>query len=123
MLSHDSWRNFKRPAMIITGSKDTSPTGSNKGKTYEWRLEAWQNLSPGNKYLAFIEGADHSFGGISGIRLVWSGPENEDHVNYATTSALAFWDAYLKKDTSALAYLSSGSLAYISDDEARIETK
>ena len=120
LLDEDSWNSFTRPAMMVTGSNDTSPTS---GKPYTWRLEVFQYLPPGNKYLLFIEGAYHDFGGITGATWQGSGPENPEHVNYVKSTTIAFWDAYLKMDDSAKAYLNSDRLSQATNGNASITAK
>ena len=105
--------------MVITGSNDTSRTG----KPYTWRMEVFENLPPADKYLAFIEDAHHSFGGVSGARYQGSGPQNADHVYYVKTSTLAFWDAYLKGDEAATAFLNSDKLKTVTNGAAYIRNK
>ena len=121
LLDEDSWNSFTRPAMVITGSNDSSPIS---GKPYTWRLEVFEYMPPGDKYLVFIEDAYHGFGGITGNRI-WagSGPENPRHVEYVKSTTIAFWDAYLKNDERAFAYLNSDSLALETQGEARLTQK
>ena len=118
-IDKESWSGIERPTMVITGTKDTSRTG----KPYTWRLEVFENLPPGEKYLAFIEGAHHSFGGIAGVRYPGSGPEIADHVYYVKTSSLAFWDAYLKGDQSATSFLDSGKMKEATNGIAHIRKR
>ena len=118
MLDRNSWRELTRPAMVITGSMDNS---KRTNKSYTWRMEPFDYAPPGNKYLLFIQGADHSFGGItgrtSGLRL---GSTNVDHVDYVKSASVAFWDAYLKHNEKAMGYLHSSQLFEATGGKAKI---
>ncbi len=111
LLREDSWSDMKRPALLITGSKDGDPFGDKK-KTPQWRLAAYERSTPGNKYLAFIDGATHDFGGIAGSRRFGKKREkNEDFVNVVRYAGLALFDAYVKGDPRAKKWLDEGRVA------------
>ncbi len=120
MLNDHSWDNLTRPALFATGSNDDS---GRTGDPYTWRLEPFNYSPPGDKYLLFIEGAYHNYGGISGAHIVSTGPDNPVHVAYVQTVTLAFWDAYLKQDVSALVYLNSPVMEQYTASEAVITSK
>lgn len=103
-LPKSAWKTFTTPALFITGSKDASPI--QKGKGGKWRRGAYVNAPAGDKYLVWIDGAAHGFGGINGGRS-WkgSGPKNEDHVRIVKKTSLAFLDALLKGSKPAKNYL------------------
>ena len=104
-LKKDAWKTFRTPAMFLTGSKDASPLENGKGG--EWRRGAYENAPAGDKYLIWIDGAEHGFGGISGARWRGAGKANPDHVRIVKKTTLAFLDAYVRKDKKAIAYLAS----------------
>jgi len=84
-LTDTSWNSLKVPMMTITGSLDKGAGGQGP----EWKKEPFKFSPSGDKYLVFIEGANHvSFGG-TGSR----DPRITDAVKAFT---LAFWDRYLK---------------------------
>lgn len=121
LLREDSWSEMKRPALVITGSKDHDPFGDPK-KTPQWRLAPFERSAPGHKYLAFIDGAGHSFGGISGTKRRRTKKErNEDHVNVVRYSGLALFDAYVKGDERARKWLEEGRVAQAT--KAKVTTK
>lgn len=121
IIDEKSYETLKRPALFVTGSNDKSPVND---KTYDWRLEAYRFAAPGDKYLLFIDGAHHNFGGISG-RGGWAGagPENADTLNTVRTTVLAFLDAYIKNDAGARAWLDGGDLRKSSHGLAQITSK
>ena len=125
IFGQDSWAQWALPALVMTGSLDSS---SRTGQTAESRREPYE-LAPasGNKYLLFIEGATHmSFTGDAGSRLADRGMGKlvgeylepggrigEKALQYDQTAifqvvrsaSLAFLDAYLKDDQAARDYL------------------
>lgn len=106
-----SFEGIKRPMLIITGSNDFAmgflPA--------EWRKVAFESLPKGDKYLLWIDGAYHNFGGISGMPRAarqWfmpklMGGENERHLEIVRSMTLAFWDAYLKGNDDAKKFIAS----------------
>ncbi len=103
LFTEDSWRQWRVPAVIVTGDKDTDPFGD-KNKGPLWRLDPYRFSPPQDKYMLWIDGAYHGFGGISGA---WKGggPKNEKHVALVRDTGLAFFDAYLKQTRGAKAWL------------------
>jgi predicted dienelactone hydrolase len=99
-LTKSSWANLNLPMMAITGSLDQGAGGQGP----DWKKEPFKFSQPGEKYLVFIEGANHlSFGGGLGGR-------SSSTTEVVKATALAFWDAYLKNDEKAKAALKSGEV-------------
>jgi predicted dienelactone hydrolase len=60
-LNDLSWKSMTLPAMFMTGSKDM---GATTGEGPDWRQEPFEFVPPGDKYLLFIQDANHlSFSG------------------------------------------------------------
>ncbi len=60
-LNDSSWKSMTLPAMFMTGSKDM---GATTGEGPDWRQEPFKFVPPGDKYLLFIQDANHlSFSG------------------------------------------------------------
>jgi predicted dienelactone hydrolase len=121
MLTEKSWEKLTKPMLVMTGSKD-GPTRT--GQPAEWRKKPYELSPPGDKHLMWVEGMDHGFGGISGLKdgLV-KFQTNEDHVKYTKIVTLAFWDAYLKESKEARAYLESDKLPKFSKGTLKLEHK
>lgn len=114
----DSFQDITRPAMVITGTNDDSP---HNNKDYRWRLEVYDYIPAADKYLLFIDGAHHGFGGIAGpIRFPGSGEASNVQVRYVQTASLAFWDAWLKNSTAASDYLKSDALTTATGGNAKL---
>jgi predicted dienelactone hydrolase len=116
-LSDHSWDALTCPMMTMTGSRDQGASGQGP----EWRKEPFDFSPPGNKYHVLIDGANHfSFTGRllesrparaarAGLALD-SGADQQAVFSYIRMAGLAFWDAYLKKQKKAAAYLHSYAL-------------
>lgn len=128
-----SWDNMTLPTMVETGSYDNSPrtrqTSASRRHPYEYAPE-------GDKYLVYIDGALHmSFTGRAsgeepGLAARWleqylGTPDIDTALeydqraifDYVKVSSLAFWDAYLKGDREAKAWLQSDKLTKLSQEQ------
>jgi len=89
------------PWMLMTGTDDTSPIGNADVAS---RLLVFPNLPAGDKYELVLDGAEHSAfteRRLPGERL----PRNPNHHRAILALSTAFWDAYLRQDAAALAWL------------------
>lgn len=111
-----SFAGIDRPTLMVTGSEDRSPIG---GQGPEWRMEVWEGLPRGERWLLWIDGAGHGFGGISG--RVLGGPADPEQVGWVQQATLAFWQATLRGDAAARAWLDGDGLTTGSGGRARIE--
>lgn len=109
----DSWKGFKRPLLVISGTNDTTPSDDAATKANpERRQDPYKLSPPGNKYLLWIQGANHNFGGITG-RFDWqgAGSPNAQHLAWVQKTTLAFFDAYARSDNKQMKWLRSYQLA------------
>jgi predicted dienelactone hydrolase len=116
-----SWDAMTLPTLVMTGSHDNSPRTR---QTASSRRQPYDYAPPGDKYLLFIEGALHmSFTGRAaelepGLSARWmerylgtpdlSQALEYDHraiFDYVIGASTAFWDATLKQDADAQAWL------------------
>ena len=120
-----SYKAIKGPFLMITGDNDGTPIKGREEQTGPWRRQAFEQCDGGDRYLLWIEGAYHGFGGINGLKHNWpgKGPVARDHVYYVKSTALAFFDAYLRSDVKATAYLNSDQLASETEGKARLTAK
>ena len=134
-LTDNSWARLTRPMMSATGSRDRGA----KGQPPDWKKEPFDLSPPGDKYHLFLHGAWHGTfvgrtgegeeknleriaSGQAGLRQGASGDassakdvknliaEQKILFGYVQKATTAFWDAYLKKQPAAKAYLQSDSL-------------
>jgi len=116
-LDDKSWEGLTRPFLSITGSNDWG----RKGDPVDWRLDPFRLASYTDKYLLYIEGAHHDFGGIGGgVAYRNAGPANPNHLAYVKSTTTAFWDTYLKQDEKAQDFLRSNRMAAVSGGEAKL---
>jgi predicted dienelactone hydrolase len=111
-LTKESWKDCKRPALYITGTKDIRP-----GHEFTWRKEPFDLSPKDDKYLLIVEGATHfHFGGGPPGMARFAGNAGSSTVavatNFVKTSSIAFFDAYLKGDKKAQAFLADGLSKY-----------
>ena len=120
-LNDDSWKNFTLPMMDITGSLDKGPFG----RAADWRQEPFKFSPAGDKYLALIDEAHHALGGIMGTGKIEGlfGPESAEVRDLVKIASVAFWDAYLKEDPKAKAYLKSNALQSYSKNKVSLKMK
>jgi hypothetical protein len=90
------------PWMLMTGTKDTAPIG---GQTVESRLAVYPHLPATiDKYELVLQNAEHSAftdRALPGDRE----KRNPNHHRAILGLSTAFWDAHLRKDTAARAWL------------------
>jgi len=95
--------SVKIPWMLMTGTKDAAPVGDQDVSS---RLKVYPALSGGPKYELVLSNAEHSAftdRALPGDRE----PRNPNHHRVILALSTAFWDAYLRDDPAALAWLNS----------------
>lgn len=104
------YTNMTRPMLVATGSKDVVKLNLSHQQTPEERRQAFESAPKGDKFLLWIDGATHNFGGISG-NFNWpgAGSPNEQHVKLVKDVTTTFLDAYVRHDVKAKAALKSGT--------------
>lgn len=116
-LDDTSWNELTRPFLSITGSRDW---GRNR-EDVDWRLDPFRLAESRDKYLLYVDGAHHDFGGIGGgVAYRNAGPANSSHLAYVKSTTVAFWDAFLQGDSAASSYLRSRRVQQLSDGEAKL---
>lgn len=112
MLTEDSWKGVDRPWLVIAGSEDSSPASD---ETPESRRHPYDYApADGTKYLMFLAGATHSSyqGKGPGAALDGGLPDNLEWIAETTnTGVLAFFDAHVRGDEAARAWLEGGAFA------------
>ncbi len=128
-FTKSSWSLVARPLMIVTGSRDRGP----KGQEPSWRLDAFALSPPGDKFLLRLRGA----GALSltgqyaepGASLSGRGkgaPSADEEVAIfkdLKAVTVAFWDATLRGDAAAKAFLASDGLAKETSGRATLERR
>jgi predicted dienelactone hydrolase len=94
----------KIPWMLMTGTKDVVPMLTNTD--VKSRLAVFAALPPGGKYEVVLDRAEHS--AFTDRPLPGdSEKRNPNHHRVILALSTAFWDAYLKNDAAAKAWLDS----------------
>ncbi len=97
----EAFGRVKIPWLLMTGTKDVAPIG---GADVASRLEVFPALPPGFKYELVLENAEHSAftdRALPGDRE----PRNPNHHRAILAISTAFWDAALRQDQAARAWL------------------
>ncbi len=111
-LTETSWQKLAKPMMTITGSRDQGAGG----QTADWKKQPYEYSPAGDKFLLFVEGANHvSFGGYGG--------RDNSFTPVVKAATLAFWNAYLKDDAAAKASLVDGTVLSPFGAAAMLESK
>ncbi len=131
-LTESSWKSLTRPTMSMTGSNDAGVMG----QLASWREDPYTYSPPPDKYLVWLDGAFHmSFTGALAQPSAAQGPrrplisrlaqrtDQKAVFDYVKIASIAFWDAYLKDDTKARAYLKSNSLVDYSNKAVKLSRK
>ncbi|MEM6648118.1 MAG: hypothetical protein AAF730_17890 [Bacteroidota bacterium] len=106
-LDEASWRDFSVPFLAVTGSNDVARLRF--GEDVSWRLDPFRFASASPRYLLFVNGGYNNFGGLTetAIRFLGWGEPDAVHARNVLDFATAFWDAELRRDASARAYLAA----------------
>lgn len=128
-FTEHSWDNIKIPLMVMTGTRDMD--SATQGSS--WRLRPYELAPGGDKYAVLVRDAHHlSF--ASGIgpaesrrqpfrRDRESDAHQKEILSNTELPTLPFWDAYLKDDLAAKAYLQSGAIGPSSHGDIQMWAK
>jgi predicted dienelactone hydrolase len=111
--------SVKIPWMLMTGTKDVAVIGDADLKS---RLAVFPALPPGHKYELVLFGAEHS--AFSDRAL--PGDKEQRHPNHhrvILALSTAFWDAWLRSDPSARAWLDGDGPRSVLDKNDRWQKK
>ncbi len=98
--ARDAFADVRIPWLVMTGTEDQAPIGD----TVEGRLKVYPALPPGGKYELVLDGAQHSV--FTDRPLPGEqGERNPGHHRAILAISTAFWDACLKQDPAARAWL------------------
>ncbi len=121
----DCFDKIKKPVLMITGDNDGSPMpGMDKQKGL-WRKEAFDNSPTGDRYLLWIDGAQHNFGGIAGPGQRWAGagPDNARQVRLVAQETLEFLKQFVLEQKGKPDFRSLDSKGYPVSEGVRLARK
>lgn len=106
-----TWAKFAAPCFHMTGTRDESPIRGDS-KPEERRIP-YDAIAREDQYLLILEGAAHL---AFSDRVAGIGRRDTDHHAIIRSASTAFFDAYLRGDAEALAWLRGGGFgAWLSD--------
>ena len=107
------------PWMLLTGTKDDSFVATDKAES---RLKVFPALPPGGKYELVLHNAEHS--AFSDRALPGDREKrNPDHHRAVLALTTAFWDAWLRDDAAAKAWLDGSGPRSILETQDRWQRK
>lgn len=107
------------PWLLLTGTHDTAPIGE---ATVESRQAVFPALPPGGKYELVLDRAEHS--AFSDRALPGDQrPRNPNHHRAILAISTAFWDAWLRDDAAARAWLDGDGPRSVLEPEDRWQRK
>lgn len=110
--ARQAFGSVKRPMMLMTGTEDRSMIGST---TPEQRREVYAAMPAGSKYELVLDGARHLAFGDTARRD--GRQRNPEHHGAIKALSAAFWDAHLKTDPAAKAWLEGDKPAGLLADQ------
>lgn len=119
LIGATAYKRITAPVMTVTGSKDNMAARKQK---YTERLKTHENIPSAEKYLLFMDDAEHNLGGVSGTTGRMSGGgSNPLHLTCVKSATTAFWDHQLKSNSAAKAFLKSDDMKRITDGKSEIK--
>jgi predicted dienelactone hydrolase len=114
-----AFAEVKIPVMHMTGTLDNSPIGETAAAE---RRIPFDHISGSDQYLITFDGGNHAIFSGPGPKL---GHSKKDLVfqKYILISSTAFWDAYLKDNAQAKAWLTGGDFKKALGKEGSFEMK
>jgi predicted dienelactone hydrolase len=114
-LYDETYAQVNIPLFAMTGTKDDSPVGETKAAQ---RRVPYDHVKLAPAYLLILNGGDHMV--FAGRRQQSTDEHFEDLI---TQGSLAFWDAYLRDNAAAKAWLKDGAYAKVLGDSGTFEQK
>jgi len=115
----DAFGHVSIPWLLMTGTKDVAPIGDADVAS---RLAVFPALPPGNKYELVLDGAQHSAFTDHPLPGDKEG-RNPNHHRAILAISTAFWDAYLKGDREARAWLDGNGPRSVLEQSDRWQRK
>lgn len=116
--------SITRPFLSLTGTEDSFTVGAGQApaQVVAGRQQPFAHVS-GPDMLVLLTGGDHMV--FSGRQEVGAParPDDARHRQIILAAALAWWDAWLKEDPKALAWLRDGGLANFAGADATVSAR
>ena len=112
------YRDIHIPILHMTGTEDDSPIGDTKAAE---RRIPYDQIQGADQYLVTFQGGDHMI--FSGRFIQAERPKDPVFHSLILQGTTAFWDAYLKGDAAAKAWLAKGGYAAALGQDGKLEEK
>lgn len=99
VLTAEDFFALQLPTLVTVGTEDLKQAPDLSG--YAWRRQPYDLISPGNKYLLTLEGADHYLGGMVGRDDLPKSEHGADYLTAFNAASTLFLDAWLRDDKQA----------------------
>jgi predicted dienelactone hydrolase len=115
----EAYANIRIPILHLTGTKDDSPINDTKAAD---RRIAFDHIKSPDQYFVNFTDADHMvFAGRK--RLRGGAGRDARFQELIRAGSTAFWDAYLKGDATAKAWLADGAFAKTMHGDGQLEVR
>jgi predicted dienelactone hydrolase len=108
------------PWLLMTGTEDVARIG---GASLDDRLGVYPALPNGSKYELVLYNAEHSAFGDRALPGDTNGQRNPNHHRAILALSTAFWDAYLRNDAGARAWLDGDAARSVLEAKDRWQHK
>jgi predicted dienelactone hydrolase len=102
-MDAETYRAIQIPLLHMTGTEDTSPITDT---TPAQRRIPYDRITAPGQFLVVFQGGDHMI--FSGRPRAQADPRDARFQELITLGSLAFWDAFLRDDVAAKAWLEDG---------------
>ena len=100
-LDKESYRSIDCPLLCFSGTRDAQFGHDGSTQPARWRLQAFELMPPGGKYMLWLAEADHMSFAHNASAQLFPSPARDDTRRIQFPMILAFCDAYLKDDAAA----------------------
>ncbi len=100
-LGVESYKTIRRPLLCFSGTKDQQFGSDGRMQPASRRLDAFRLMPPGDKFMLWLENADHMAFAFNPKARLFPSEARSDAKRIVTVMTLAFCDAYLKDDADA----------------------
>ena len=121
-MAPDAFSRYDRPVYSSGGTKDLGATGRGPVHPWPWRMAAYFETPPGEKYGLVLDEGDHYYGGLI-CRETAGGAPDFQGLSIIRGTSTAFLDAFLKDDTDAKEFLDAADIGALTNHRASLERK
>lgn len=117
-----AFARYEGPVYSSGGTKDLGATGIGPVHPWPWRMAAYFDTPPGDKYGVVLDEGDHYYGGLICRETAGGAPDHEG-LSIIRGTSTAFLDAYLKDDEEAKDFLKNTDVKALTNNRATLEHK